>query len=153
MSQADIAEEPSLTLLQAMSLAQRRDAVASEYVTSFAITFETGLPALNAAMEKEMDFSGAVVQAFLTILSRVPDTLIARKKGLETARQVSQKASEVLNRGGIFTPQGRTGLEEMDRKLRDKAHSLNPGTTADLTAAAIFLYLMNNPHPKGTQKQ
>jgi len=29
----------------------------------------------------------------------------------------------------------------MDHALRDASHTLNPGTTADLTAAAIFLAL------------
>jgi triphosphoribosyl-dephospho-CoA synthetase len=41
---------------------------------------------------------------------------------------------------------GRERLAEMDRVLReDAAHTLNPGTTADLTAAAIFLALIENP--------
>jgi triphosphoribosyl-dephospho-CoA synthase len=89
-----------------------------------------------------VDFSNAVVQTFLTILARVPDTLIARKKGGEVARQVSERAGEVLKLGGVFTPQGREELADMDRLLRDEAHMLNPGTTADLTGAAIFLALL-----------
>jgi triphosphoribosyl-dephospho-CoA synthase len=139
--QADIAEEPSVTLLQAMSLARERDAVAREYVTGYSITFEIGLPALKEASSRGAGFSAAIVQAFLTVLSRVPDTLIARKKGIEEARRVSLWAGEVLARGGIFTPGGRAELAEMDRGLRDPAHELNPGTAADLTAAAIFLAL------------
>ncbi len=143
--QADIREEPSITLLEAMALAQERDSVAREYVTDFAITFEIGLPVLNKARLQCPSFSDAIVQTFLTILSRVPDTLIVRKRGYETAQQISQKASEVLSKGGILTPDGRAALDEMDRKLRDLAHTLNPGTTADLTAAAIFLALVENP--------
>ncbi len=142
VSQSDIAEEPSLTLLQAMALAKDRDSIAREYVTDYAITFETGLPALKEALFRGGDFSSAVVQAFLAILSRTPDTLIARKKGSEAASQVSQWAREALTKGGIFTPQGRAALTEMDRALCDANHTLNPGTTADLTTAAIFLALL-----------
>ena len=40
-------ETPSITLLQAMALAQDRDSIAREYVTGFAITFEIGLPAMK----------------------------------------------------------------------------------------------------------
>jgi len=141
VSQADVSGEPSLTLLQAMALAQDRDSIAREYVTDFAITFETGLPALKEAA-RAGDFSDAVVQAFLTILSRVPDTLIARKKGPGPARQVSKRAAEALDRGGVFTHEGRAELAKLDRALRDPSHRLNPGTTADLAAAAIFLYLV-----------
>ncbi len=145
VSQADIAEEPSITLLQAMELARDRDSVAREYVTDFAISFEIGLPALQDARLQCTGFPDAIVQTFLTILSRVPDTLIARKRGFETAGRVSHRAGEVLMRGGILTSQGRAALEEMDRDLRDAAHTLNPGTTADLTAAAIFLALLEIP--------
>jgi triphosphoribosyl-dephospho-CoA synthase len=151
---ADVAEEPSITLLQAMDLAKDRDSIAREYITDFTITFEIGLPALEDSLSRGADFSSGVVQTFLTILSKVPDTLIARKKGHEAAERVSRKAEEVLTRGGIFTPGGRAGLVEMDGKLRDAGHTLNPGTTADLTAAVIFVALLGMPDPcvamKGT---
>ncbi len=137
--ESDIAGEPSIALLQAMALAQERDAVAREYVTDYAITFEIGLPAMDIALSQGALLSGAIVQTFLTVLSRVPDTLIARKRGWETARQISERAGDVLNKGGIFTPEGQKALESMDQALRDESHSLNPGTTADLTTAVIFL--------------
>jgi triphosphoribosyl-dephospho-CoA synthetase len=41
----------------------------------------------------------------------------------------------------VFTPKGQAELDKLDRALRDARHTLNPGTTADLTAAAVFLYL------------
>jgi triphosphoribosyl-dephospho-CoA synthase len=144
VSQSDVAEEPSITLLQAMNLAQKRDSIAREYATDYVITFEIGLPALNEAVSKADGFSRAIVQAFLEVLSRVPDTLITRKRGIESARRVSRMAKEVLKHGGVFTSKGRAELKRMDRELRDKTHNLNPGTTADLTAAAIFLYLLQN---------
>jgi triphosphoribosyl-dephospho-CoA synthase len=141
VSHADVREQPSITLLQAMTLAADRDAIAREYATGFAITFETGLPAMKEAVAGVENFSCAIVQAFLTILSRVPDTLIERKKGTAAARGVSQMAADVLAKGGMRTPEGKSALAEMDLALRDPGHMLNPGTTADLTAAAIFLAL------------
>jgi triphosphoribosyl-dephospho-CoA synthase len=140
--QADISGEPTITLLQAMALAQERDAIAREYVTGFSITFGIGLPALKNARSHGESFSGAIVQTFLTILSEVPDTLIVRKKGMEWAQQVSQLAADVLAKGGVFTAEGQAGLVEMDNQLRDKTHMLNPGTTADLTAAATLMALL-----------
>jgi triphosphoribosyl-dephospho-CoA synthase len=148
---ADVAGRPSITLLEAMALAQDRDSVAREYVTGFSISFEIGAPALKEARSRGTDFSGAVVQAFLAILSRVPDTLIARKKGPDAARQVSDRASEVLNKGGVLTSEGRMALADFDGSLRDPSHTLNPGTTADLTAAAIFLTLLEAPEMASRQ--
>ncbi len=144
--QADVAEEPSISLYQAMALARDRDAIAREYATNFAITFEAGYPALKEAWRTADDPPSAIVQAYLTILARVPDTLIARKRGADMAEQVSQWAEVVLASGGAFTPQGRQRLAELDRALRDERHTLNPGTTADLTAAAIFLFLLSGNH-------
>lgn len=89
------------------------------------------------------DPSTAIVQVYLTILAHVPDTLIARKRGGDVACQVSRWAEEVLAVGGVFTTQGRKALEELDHALRDERHTLNPGTTADLTTAAIFLVLLH----------
>jgi triphosphoribosyl-dephospho-CoA synthase len=143
VSESDISEEPSITLLKAMALAQENDSIASEYVSRFAITFEIGYPALQESLHAGADLSSAIVQAYLVILSRVPDTLIARKVGKEQAVQVSHWAEEVLQKGGTRTPEGCKAIAELDRELRDEKHSLNPGTTADLTAATVFLYLYN----------
>jgi triphosphoribosyl-dephospho-CoA synthase len=138
---ADISGEPSITLLESMALARERDAIAREYSTDFDITFGMGLPALKQAQAQGGDWDCMIVQAFLNILSRVPDSLISRKMGESKAQNVSQMASGALAKGGLFTTDGRAAVAEMDRQLRDKDHRLNPGTTADLTAASIFLLL------------
>jgi triphosphoribosyl-dephospho-CoA synthase len=139
--QADVAGTPSITLTQSMALAMDWDAIAREYVTDFTITFEIGLPAVRKAHAQGADSAGAIVHAFLTILSAIPDTLIARKNGKLKAQDVSRAAADVLAKGGIFTPEGREAVAALDSQLRNSVHPLNPGTTADLTAAATFLAL------------
>ncbi len=141
-SEADVAEEPAITLHQAMDLAQGRDSIAREYVTDFAITFEIGYPTLREAWRVVDQPADAIVQCYLTLLADVPDTLIARKRGTETATEVSQRAAEALAMGGVLTSQGRGAIADLDRMLRDERHTLNPGTTADLVTAATFLFLL-----------
>ncbi len=141
-SEADVAEEPSITLREAMDLAQAHDSIAREYITNFAITFEIGYPALREAWHMTDQPANAIVQGYLNLLADVPDTLIARKRGIETATEVSRWAAETLALGGALTPQGRQALADLDRRLRDERHTLNPGTTADLTTAALFLFLL-----------
>jgi triphosphoribosyl-dephospho-CoA synthase len=136
------AAEVRVTLLEAMRAARGRDAVAREYVTDFEITFETGYTALCCFLDEGHRFADAVVQTALTILAQVPDTLIVRKEGLTTAREVSQQAARVLQAGGAFSREGRQALEAFDRSIRDEEHRLNPGTTADLTTASIFVLLV-----------
>lgn len=139
----DVAGEPSITLLEAMRLAADRDAIAREYATGFAITFEIGLPALARARGDGLAWDDAVVETFLTLLAEIPDTHIARRAGPAVAAATSKHARAVLERGGVRSAEGRRALDEMDRALRDDRHLANPGASADLTAAAIFVLLLD----------
>ena len=138
----DVGEDDvSVTLREAMAAARERDSIAREYVTDFAITFTLGADTLHRCWQDGAAFSDAVVTAFLTILAAVPDTLIARKNGLRAAEDVSRRAARVLAAGGSLSEQGRARLAELAGELGDEAHALNPGTTADLVAASIFVFL------------
>jgi len=78
----------------------------------------------------------------LTLLAAAPDTHIARKLGLAAASTVQQRGRAALDAGGVRTPAGREAITALDRELRDEANTLNPGATADLTGAAIYLVLL-----------
>jgi triphosphoribosyl-dephospho-CoA synthase len=138
----DVATSPTVSLRDAMALAAGRDSVAREYCTDFAITFEIGAPALRQARSSGLDWSDATVQTFLRILAAVPDTHIARKLGREAAEAVSRRAREVEEAGGVRTEAGRRALESLDAELRSPTNARNPGTTADLTCAALFVVIL-----------
>jgi len=84
---------------------------------------------------------------FLKILSEHPDTFIARKVGKEKAKVLSTDAKAVLAFGGLETEVGRKNLQQFDKKLRSSKNKLNPGTTADLTAAALALCALSGFRP------
>ncbi|MGH8699266.1 MAG: triphosphoribosyl-dephospho-CoA synthase, partial [Burkholderiales bacterium] len=42
----------------------------------------------------------------------------------------------------VRTAAGRAAIAALDRDLRDERNARNPGATADLTAAAIFVVLL-----------
>jgi len=142
VAEHDVADGAAdITLRDAMALARERDAIAREYVTDYALTFAVGYPALRAALGEGYPVSDAIVHTFLSLLSAFPDTLIARKEGEMVAARVARRAAEVLALGGPASAAGRAELVSLDRELRDAAHRLNPGTTADLTAASLFVCL------------
>jgi triphosphoribosyl-dephospho-CoA synthase len=138
----DVADEPSLSLVGVMKLAAMRDGIAREYASGFEITFETGVPAVERARRDGLSWDDAVVETFLTLLAAVPDTHVARRAGEEISADVSRRARDVLETGGVRSEAGRRAIETMDRALRDDGHIKNPGTTADLTAAAVFVALL-----------
>ena len=82
------------------------------------------------------------MQTFLRILATLPDTHIARKLGVEAAQAVSGRAREVENAGGVRTEAGREALAALDMELRSPTNARNPGTTADLTCAALFVVIL-----------
>jgi triphosphoribosyl-dephospho-CoA synthase len=111
-------------------------------VTDYALTFETGVPALLAAVGDGLAVREAIVELHLRLLDDVPDTLIARKRGADAAARVSAGAREVLAAGGVRTAVGRRALRRFDATLREHGNALNPGTTADLVTASVFVAVL-----------
>lgn len=143
VGEEDVAATPSVTLAAAMELASNRDDVAREYVTGFARTFTVGAPALAKARASGLDWPDAIVECYLALLADSPDTLITRKLGPDAANEVRARAVEVRAAGGMRTNSGRRAVASFDLELRDARNSRNPGTTADITAAAVFVVLLN----------
>ena len=135
----DVRSEPAIGLRDAMASAAGRDSIASEYVTDYALTFETGIPALAAALADGLAVRDAIVELALRLLDVAPDTLIARKRGAASAARVSAGARDVLAAGGVRTAAGRRALRSFDASLREPGNALNPGTTADLVTATVFV--------------
>ena len=141
-SEQDVAGTPTATLRDAMALARDRDAIAREYATDFETTFEIGAPGLRRALFDGLVWREAVVEVYLALLATSPDTHIARKLGTDAAVIVQRRARAVLTAGGVRTMAGRDATAALDRELRDEANTLNPGATADLTGAAIYVVLL-----------
>jgi triphosphoribosyl-dephospho-CoA synthase len=140
----DVAAPPTVELRDAMALAADRDSVAREYATDFATTFEVAVPALREALRAGLGWDDATVQTYLRILAALPDTHIARKLGRDAAEAVSRRAREVEEAGGVSSEHGRRALQALDAELRSSTNARNPGTTADLTCAALFVVILED---------
>ena len=139
----DVRATPTASLLDCMRLAQGRDAVAREYATGYAATFGLGLPTLQRLRGRHVPLPLAISQTYLTLLASAPDTLIARRHGGRAAARVAGQARRALRAGGFLTERGRALAEGLDRRLRARRPPLNPGASADLTVATIFLWLLD----------
>jgi len=136
----------NVSLYEVCKIAAGYDDICSEWVNNYPITFDLAYPYLTAQL-KHGDLNTAVVHTFLKVLSEHPDTFIARKVGAEKARKISLDAKKVLELGGLETPAGRKSNIELDRRLRESRNLLNPGTTADITAAALALCTLSGYRP------
>ena len=126
------------TMFDVLEISAGWDRLANELTNKMPVCFEIGYPTFydfwNSCDDVDV-VNKATVLTFITILSQVPDTLISRKYGDEVAKSVSQKASEILE-----FKDDESFVEKLlafDDYLFENKY--NPGTTADLTAASIFL--------------
>ena len=138
----DVANEPTGTLREVMSLAAHRDGVAAQYANQFEWVLNEGVPFL-ASVGNDFDrcWESTIIELHLRLLAEHPDTLIARKCGESVAAEASRLARQCLNDlAGIplESKERAHSIDEFDQWLRSDGHRRNPGTTADLVAACLF---------------
>ncbi|GGK81502.1 triphosphoribosyl-dephospho-CoA synthase [Haloarcula sebkhae] len=119
--------EREMTLFDVMESSADVDGVAAEWVSGFERVFE--------ASERLLDGSGPVADrasdVFLELLAAEPDTFVVTRQDRETAEEVQERAQAVLD-----GDEDATNLaEEFVRR------DINPGTTADIVAGALFVAL------------
>jgi triphosphoribosyl-dephospho-CoA synthase len=130
---------PGLTLLGAMRLGAERDLVARQYVDDFAEVFWTADRLEAAAADRPLGDS--IVHAYLELVAAHPDSLIARKCGRGVTEDAATRAATVLARRAQGDDAYHEALADFDFWLRADGHRRNPGTSADLIAAALFVLL------------
>lgn len=151
VEEADVAGPPPSSLLDAMCLAADRDSIAKQYVTDFADVFDLVVPELQRGVRKGWQLADVVIRTQLRLLAEMPDSLIARKCGVAKAREVAVWAAQVLDAGQPDDEAYHEALADLDFELRSDGHRLNPGTTADLIAAGLFVALRDRMIPMPIQ--
>jgi len=143
----DVSQEPTIPLRQAMALAADRDLIARQYANGFAEVFDEVVPALCAGLDRTGCLEGAILWTQLNVMAEHPDSLILRKRGPAEAEESRQRAQDVLEAGWPEKVQAREAYAQFDAWLRAVGHQRNPGTTADLIAAGLFVALHEGTIP------
>jgi triphosphoribosyl-dephospho-CoA synthase len=130
-----------IDLIEAMRLAAEDDRIARQYTCDFRDLIDNVVPVVASEILDCGDVLSGIAAAHLRLLAGEPDSLIARKRGREVAIAVQKQAAEVR-------PQNASEVAQFDTYLRDRTHSLNPGTTADLIAGCLYVLLRTRPTAK-----
>ena len=106
-----------------------------------ALEWIEGFPRTFAAAESILADDGPVLdraaRCFLRELASEPDTLVATSHGESVAREVTERAASTLS--AVESDGSLEPAEELAEAFVDEG--INPGTTADRVAAALFVAL------------
>ncbi|MBW9220460.1 triphosphoribosyl-dephospho-CoA synthase [Methanothermococcus sp. SCGC AD-155-N22] len=136
--------EENLTLYHVFKISSEWDNISKEWTEGFKISFE-GYELLKDYYLEERDINWAITKTYIYLLSKYPDTLIARKNNLEISKEVSKIAMEIRNNG-----YKKEDIEKFDSYLSKDGNRLNPGTTADIVAASLMIFLLDRINSKDT---
>ena len=137
VDQDDVAGPPPTDLRAAMRAAADRDQIARLWAEGFGPLFAGAVADLSTTVDAGMPLLDAIVECHLRQLAREPDSLIARKHGAAAAAKVSAAAAAILRLSATERP---AATAAFDASLRSPLR-LNPGTTADIVAAALYILL------------
>jgi triphosphoribosyl-dephospho-CoA synthase len=137
----DIHDKPTMTLREVMELAADRDLVARQYANGFREVLDEGVPAFLRGLEETQTLETAIIRCHLELMASHPDSLISRKCGPAEAAEASARARRVLECLASDARGGLAAVAELDTWLRAEGNRRNPGTTADLVTACLFVIL------------
>lgn len=140
-------EDAGADFIEVFSLNRDTDMISHEWTSAFDITFNEGFSSLRKRVNQGYCLNDAIVQLFIEILAKYPDSLILRKNDMRIASEISRKAKGILEGGGMFSDKGREMIRSLDRELILGKGKTNPGTTADLVASSIFVLLASGFRP------
>jgi triphosphoribosyl-dephospho-CoA synthase len=140
----DVREPARVSLLEAMRAAADRDLIARQYANGYADVIETGIARLVAARSRGRDWRWTTTEVYLAFLAGHPDSHVARKFGRAEAETL-RGAAVAHDRAAVRATDlaaAADRLLEWDAAL--KAGRRNPGTSADLAVATLFLAFLSD---------
>lgn len=136
MDESSITEirEKKLSLYEILTISASYDLISLELVGGFEKTFRYASLIKDFA-EEERSINDAITHAYLRLLSEEEDTFVKMEFGTEKSKYVKEKAKGIVNRGYELKE-----IEEFDEELIREG--INPGSTADIMAAALFITIL-----------
>lgn len=125
--------ERGLSLGELLVESAAGDEIAREWTRGFPRTFR----AADEIVERDGSVTDRAAQVFLELLADRLDTFVITKHDRDTATEVRRRARAVLEGG-----------EDPDALAAELlSREINPGTTADILAAALFVALQRGVRP------
>ncbi len=135
----DVFQAPSAPLLEVMSHASERDLIARQFATGYGDLFDYALPRLRHYDRQWHNREWSITGLYLSLLARHPDTHVERKYGLYKAVVTTLRATELVKHLSTQADPETCRQRLMQADEEFKREGINPGTSADLTVATLFI--------------
>ncbi len=142
VGEMDVRGKAPDSLLEAMGHAKDRDLIAAQYTRQFEDVLSVAAPKLRHHQDSGLPQADAIVRTHVEFMSLYPDSLIARKCGLEVAQEAATRAAAALAQSSNGEQAYVSALSDLDFWLRSDGHRRNPGTTADFIGASLLVGLI-----------
>ena len=112
--------------------------IRGEAAAGFPSVIETGLPALNAALDSGLTLNESGISALMKLITCVRDTALIKRCGTEERFLRAQREAEAV----LKAPDILSASSLLDMKWSEEG--LSAGGCADLLSLVYFLYFMEN---------
>lgn len=85
---------------------------------------------------KHLKFNDRLIHTLLCIMMHCEDSNILHRQSMDILKKVQEKATEIINLGGMATKIGQAKIENLDREFIKG--NISPGGSADLLAVTMF---------------
>lgn len=116
--------------------------IRGEAQKGFPIIEKIALPVLRSTRRMGMDTNRSNIQVLLSIMAELNDTNVWSRGSYQEMQWLKEQAAEICSQGGVFFETGIRKVEKLNRLCIEK--KLSPGGAADLLAASLFLYYLEN---------
>lgn len=138
--------EEELTKGERMYVKHGCTGIRGEAESGYSTVKNISLPLLRNFMAENVPINDALVQTLLYLIAETTDTNIISRHNWETAEYARDYARKVIDKGGIFTEEGRKHLNIMDKDFIEQY--ISPGGCCDLLAVTYFLFALENTDKK-----
>lgn len=142
--------EEKLTKGERMYIKYGCTSIHGEAKSGYSTVKNISLPVLRKLMARNIPVNNALVQTLLHLIAETTDTNILSRHDMKTAEYARDYANRVIDKGGIFTEEGRNSLYAMYKDFIERY--ISPGGCSDLLAVTYFLFTLENEETIFTMK-
>lgn len=98
------------------------------------------LPVLRHSLSEGLSLEASALQSLMALMSRVDDTTVINRGGLDALNYMKAAAREYIEAGGVKLDSGYCRLMDLDSRFISRR--ISPGGCSDLLAIALFFHFI-----------